>query len=269
MKRRLHVPIKLFHWEHRPPLVKLPILDRIRRPAIPNFGDEIGPIVVEALLASRGLPAAKESVVDGRLLSVGSVFHFAAPGDHIWGTGINAKKSFDFVDPSEVVIHAVRGPRTAEVLRSLGFAVPEVFGDPGLLITLVPEMAHLLNAEKRRRVTLIPNFNDMSRYRDHPDFLSPLRSPMEVASVIAESEFVIGSSLHAMVFADALGVPARLIQSAHEPAFKYEDYYLGSGREVQASAESPDDAIRLGPSDPPEFDREALLSAFPESLFVR
>lgn len=266
-ERRSDLPIELFRWEHRPSVVNLPLIDRWKRRAIPNFGDEIGPIIVRALLAERRLPAPEESRVDGRLISVGSVFHFARPGDHVWGTGINAKRQSDFVKPSDVHIHAVRGPRTADELERLGFDVPRVYGDPALLLRKIPEVGRLVSSEKRRRVALIPNFNDLGSYRGHPDLVSPLQDPISVARIIAESEFVVGSSLHAMVFADALGVPSRLIASANEHPFKYEDYYLGSGREPQTAASSLEDALRMGPVDQVDFDPEPLLAAFPEALF--
>jgi pyruvyltransferase len=261
------LPIELFHWEHRPSFVNLPLLDRVKRRPIPNFGDEIGPMVVRAILENRGLPTAEGSRRDGRLISVGSVLHFAQPGDHVWGTGINAKRRSEYVKPGEVMIHAVRGPRTAETLESLGFDVPHVYGDPGLLIREIPAIAGLVGVEKKRRVALVPNFNDLPQFRRHPDLVSPLQSPVAVATAIAESEIVVGSSLHAMVFADALGVSSRLIASSNEHPFKYEDYYLGSGREPQKAAETVDEALRLGPGEPAAFEAAPLLAAFPDELF--
>lgn len=260
--------VKLFWWQHRPPLVPLPLLGRIRRRAVPNFGDEIGPMVVRAVLAERSLPSPEESVSNTRLLSVGSVFHLAEDGDHVWGTGINAKRPAEYVAPSAVRIHAVRGPKTRERLLALGFEVPEVYGDPGLLIRKIPEIAALSTSKKERRIAVIPNFNDLKTVSRHPDLVSPLQDPLSVAREIARSEFVVGSSLHAMVFADALGVPARLVSSEHEPDFKYEDYYLGSGRPSQKAAGSIDEAERLGPAEPSRFNSVPLLDAFPSELFT-
>lgn len=264
-----HVGIELFHWEYRPPLVDLPLLRSVRRKPVPNFGDEIGPMIVRAQLQRRGLPSAEESALDGRLFSVGSVLHFAVPGDHVWGTGINAKRTLDLLPKRELSIHAVRGPRTARKLAERGFEVPEVYGDPALLIREIDEINALDAQMKKRRLAVIPNFNDLPRFKGHPDLVSPLQDPVSVARTIAESEFVVGSSLHAMVFADALGVGSRLLGSEHEHPFKYEDYYLGSGRDVQRVAETVDEAIKLGPVDTIGFDPAPLLAAFPEELFVR
>lgn len=261
--------VELFRWQHRPPLLPLPVIGRIRRRAVPNFGDEIGPMVVRAILRERGLPAPEDATSHGRLLSVGSVFHLATAGDHVWGTGINAKRPASYAAPDSLTIHAVRGPRTRAKLMDLGYDVPEVFGDPGLLIREVPEIAVIDASKKTRKMALIPNFNDLKTYRGHPALVSPLQDPVTIAREIARSEFVVGSSLHAMVFADALGVDSRLIASENEPRFKYEDYYLGSGREAPEIVTSVEAATKLGAYEPATFDSRPLLEAFPDELFQK
>lgn len=259
--------ISLFHWKYRKSISTLPLLWRIRRRAVPNFGDEIGPIVVRSIASERGLPSPEQSSVDGRLLSAGSVLHLANAGDHVWGTGINGKRPPEGSTTVPLQIYAVRGPQTAELLLRLGHSVPNVFGDPGLLIRHVPEINSLMGLEKTRKLCVIPNFNDIEAFRLHPDFVSPLQDPITVARAILESEMVVGSSLHAMVFADALGVPARLISSSHEPPFKYDDYYRGSGRDTQHAASTVEEALRVGPTDACDFDEAPLLDAFPDALF--
>ena len=264
---RSEVAIELFHWEYRPPLADLPYLRRYRKRPVPNFGDEIGPVIVRAILRSEGLPAPELSNENGRLISVGSVLHLAASGDHVWGSGLNAKRHLHESPLGDLRFHAVRGPQTAQKLAEAGIDVPRVFGDPGLLLTAVPEYAALQGIDKTRHRAVIPNFNDLKAYRRHPDLVSPLQDPLAVAREIARSEFVVGSSLHAMVFADALGVPSRLVASGVEHPFKYDDYYLGSGREKQLAADSIGHAMTLGPVDRSEFDPAALLEAFPRMLF--
>src|SRR5688572_22599987 len=58
-----------------------------RRPN--NFGDLIGPLIVEWMLKRRGVAADIPGAV--RLMSVGSIMHFAVNGDVIWGSGVNGK----------------------------------------------------------------------------------------------------------------------------------------------------------------------------------
>lgn len=259
--------IDLYSWEYRPPLLNAPLIRRVKKRSVPNFGDEIGPMVVRALLQERGIHYESPANAAQRLFSVGSVMHFVKSGDHVWGTGINAKRPMTLVDMTGVTVHAARGPKTAEALEKLGIRVPRTYGDPGLLIKHVTELKNAIASRTTRRVALIPNFNDLARYRSHPDLVSPLQPPREIVEQISQSELVIGSSLHAMVFADALGVPSRLISSSHEHPFKYEDYYLGSSRDPQRPAETPDEAIRLGGGDSLDFDEKPLIDALPYDLF--
>ena len=56
---------------------------------VANFGDLLGPIVVDALSSQLPAPAEPESVP--RLVAVGSLLHFARKGDVIWGAGVNGK----------------------------------------------------------------------------------------------------------------------------------------------------------------------------------
>jgi pyruvyltransferase len=86
---------------------------------------------------------------------------------------------------------------------------------------------------------------------------------------IAASRFVVGSSLHGIVIAESLGIPARVIASAAEHPFKYEDYYLGTGRHDVEAAGSVREAVAMGGRDLPEFDAGSLIAAFPADLWAQ
>jgi len=231
-----------------------------------NFGDLLGPLLITRILAKyqvnpRGAPS------DRRLLSIGSVLHFARDHDVIWGTGVNGKRpDTDYVFRT-LDVRAVRGPRTREFLCGRGIDAPAIFGDPALLLPcIMPELVDHAQA-KRHPLTVVPNFNDFSAYEPAPTLLDP-RSPVGVClKRIAQSELVVGSSLHAIVVAESLGIPARLISSSSESPFKYEDYYLGTGRPSVDTARTVDEAINMGGESGPIFDAERLLSAFPFDLW--
>jgi pyruvyltransferase len=155
---------------------------------------------------------------------------------------------------------------TRRFLTERGIDVPEVFGDPALLLPrLAPEL--FSRREARSKVTIVPNFNDIPKHGVDQRILDP-RLPVEVCLArIAGSEFVTGSSLHGIVVAESLGIPARLVVSAVEHPFKYEDYYLGTGRVGVGAAASVEEAISAGGREPPAFDGDALLNAFPLDLW--
>ncbi|WP_172582677.1 polysaccharide pyruvyl transferase family protein [Subtercola boreus] len=232
-----------------------------------NFGDLLGPKIVERLLAINNLVGPTSFGRSKRLLTVGSIMHFARNGDVVWGTGINGK-----VDPSlhryaRLDVRAVRGPLTRNALMKRGIGTPEVFGDPGLLVGHIWPRSTWAPPEVPDRVLVIPNLNDHSNTPSDLNPLSPRSPLLKIIGRIAHAELVVGSSLHAIVLADSLGVPARLVRSPSEAMFKYEDYYYGSGRSSFSPASSVSEAVRLGGEDLLEWDAQPLLGAFPLDLW--
>lgn len=220
-----------------------------------NFGDEIGPMLVRALA-----PEGAEG--EGRLLSVGSVIHFGGRGDVVWGAGINGKVRQTLQHPLDV--RAVRGPLTRAVLQGHGLEVPEVFGDPALLLPRLFDVP----VGTSRDVLVMPNLNELDRVVGD-GVVSPLGDPIAIAAEIRAAGFVVASSLHALVIADAFGVPARPLVPGAEHAFKYLDYYAGTGRADVRFAGSVEEALDLGPIGPVDVDLDAIEAAFPRDLWAK
>ncbi|WP_162621806.1 polysaccharide pyruvyl transferase family protein [Microbacterium suaedae] len=228
-----------------------------------NFGDELGPLIVRAI---RGFGKDPDSAGPvrrrGRLLSVGSVLHFGQPKDVVWGSGVNGKtrQRLDIT----LDVRAVRGPYTRAVLLGHGVETPEVYGDPALLLPRVcPEIAV---GDCAGGELVVPNLNDLKETQ-LPGALDPRGDAIEITGRIARASFVIASSLHALIVADAFGIPSRPLRSALEHPFKYIDYYAGTGRHGVRFAASVEEARDLGPVAPPEFDADALLESFPHDLW--
>ncbi|GAA2456234.1 glycosyltransferase [Agromyces soli] len=235
-----------------------------RTAPVSNFGDLLGPLVIRRIVETRRIRFA--SSASRRLLSVGSVMHFANPGDVVWGTGVNGKIGTQPLPPS-LDVRAVRGPLTRAVLTARGIEAPEVFGDPALLLPeLWPELVRRPRP-KRRALTVVPNLNETARFAPALS-RSPIGDPWAIIDDLAASEFVTGTSLHALVVADALGIPSRPIAPENESTFKYLDYYAGTGRSDVRFAHTVEEALELGPVPAPEFDAAALLAAFPIDLWA-
>jgi pyruvyltransferase len=262
--------IDVVHWNPRRSRLPRRLTAALPFPVgrrVDNFGDLLGPMVVRRLLESRGIsPSA--AVADRRLLAVGSILHFAQDGDVVWGAGVNGKKSKEDHRFRALDIRAVRGPLTREFLLDRGVETPPVFGDPALLLPrLMPELGDWAE-EKRYPLTLVPNLNDLGEFGEATELLDP-RSPVPTClRRLAQSELVVGSSLHAIVVAESLGIQARLIASGTEDRFKYDDYYLGTGRSPVESASSLEEAVALGGGPPLDFDCQRLLDAFPTDLWI-
>ena len=243
-----------------------------------NFGDELSLHIVNRLIRRHKAESAsvercqKRRCYSKRLLALGSILHEARSGDVIWGSGINGKVSSRSYDFSSMDFRAVRGPLTRELVKTKGGRCPEVFGDPGLLIPqLFPELKVDAKAEG---ICVIPNLNDapvveqVVAHRDDLKFISPTDDWKEVVRAIQSSQFVISSSLHGIVLSDAYGIACRPLRSLFEAPFKFEDYFLGTGRDAVDYARSIDHALELGPVEKMIFDSTPLLSAFPKEFFM-
>lgn len=265
--------VELVHWNPRYHHLPRPF-GRIRfgRP-LDNFGDLLGPVIVRRLLSREGLDNCRgPNGTRRRILSVGSIMHFARSGDVVWGTGVNGKHLMLPNRPQDLDVRALRGPKTAVVLRGQGFETPDVHGDPAILMpALMPELAMVKPVSGR--IAFVPNFHDLPRWRAagvQP--VSPLGSPETVIPQILIAERVITSSLHGLVVADAFGRPAVLVIPEAEPMFKYEDYRLGIGRPLAEA--TPDlatarDRIKTAEAvDIPRERIEALLESFPRDLWL-
>jgi hypothetical protein len=139
-------------------------------------------------------------------------------------------------------------------------------GDPALLLPMLyPEFK--ANSVASTQPLLVPNLNDAEKYADNPFLCLPQNDPKDIIRRITTSEIVIGSSLHAMIVADAFGVPSRPIRSIHENNFKYLDYYEGTRRFEVEFANSVKHALELGPVEKGFYDTEGLLNSFPSDLW--
>lgn len=262
--------VDVFHWNPRQPVIpgrigrKIPVGKRVN-----NFGDLLGPVVVNRLLHDKSLSASSTTRADkNKLLAIGSVLHFARDNDVIWGSGINGKVRRQDHRFSRLDVRAVRGPVTRDFLLSLGIQAPPIFGDPGLLVGHYWSREELAGALPTRGVTVVPNFHDVSSYQNvQHNLVDPRTSLWSCIEQIAASEFVVGSSLHGIVIAESLGIPARLILPTQESMLKYEDYYRGTGRTSFLPARNVSDAVSLGGEPKICWDAENLLDAFPWDLW--
>lgn len=256
--------VEVFHWNPRRPLLRGRLAKRTRfGPRIDNFGDLLGPVVVDALRARLGRTGP--AVRDAQLLSVGSVLHFARDGAVVWGSGRNGKIEPERHTATRLDVRAVRGPRTRAFLRERGIEVPEVFGDPALLLPgLFPRLREIA---PRHDVLVVPNLNDLGLDAAGHPRLDPRRPLWKCLETIAAARLVVGSSLHGVIVAEALGIPARLVLPAAESRLKYEDFYAGTGRDAFTPAQSVAEAVRMDGEPPLAWDPAPLEAAFPAELW--
>ena len=165
----------------------------------------------------------------------------------MWGTGINPK--WQKTIPGNLTIHAVRGLRTLEVLKSKNVVPTEEketrvsIGDPGTaLIHLFPSFQWESNGVP----CFVPHHQDQELFEQNQRRSVHLETNIRMISVrdswrnvvqeLSRCSSIASSSLHGLVIADALGIPSRWFQYAGsrtektEGWFKYQDYFSTIGR---------------------------------------
>lgn len=236
-----------------------------------NVGDYLSKVTVDAVLALRDLHLLQKRDKSRRLFAIGSVLHNARDGDTVWGSGINGKipqaqHRFRALD-----VRAVRGPLTRQVLMERGIPVPEVYGDPALLMPLLFRK-ELIGTAKRNAFVVIPHFNESpekyAAYRQQ--LVLPTSKPLAFVAALLGAEKVVSSSLHGVILAEAYGIPAVYLDNGNgEHPFKYDDYYQGTGRKKWHAGHSVEECLDLGGN--ADFDLErvqtSLMQAFPYDLW--
>jgi pyruvyltransferase len=261
-------PVAVLHWNPHRPRFRGRVGKRLPLTApVGNFGDLLGPEIVRRMRRLHG--GSGSAATRSRLLSVGSILHFAHDGDVVWGSGVNGRIPLEEYRDVRLDVRAVRGPLTARFLEDRGATVPQVFGDPALLVPrLMPELAPGPSASRDDYV-IVPNLHDHAAVARDPRTIDP-RSPwQQVVGRIARARTVYASSLHGLVIAEAFGVPALRITARLEQDFKYEDYALGSGEDLLPVFPDLPAALAAPRAGRAAFrpDPDRLMEAFPHDLW--
>lgn len=203
-----------------------------------NYGDELSAEIVGAL-ARREVVYSNAASAD--LAAIGSILHGVCRRQWrrifygrmqpivLWGTGSIRSKTLS-IEP-RLDVRALRGPRTLELL-SLNTTKP--FGDPGLLAPML--LSGTRTIRKPWRWGIVPHVVDLDQPQvkrlcadNENSTIIDLRDPDLIATTrkISECDFVISSSLHGLVVADAFSVPnirARFSNQIAGGDWKFADY---------------------------------------------
>lgn len=201
-----------------------------------NFGDELSPWIVEAVL---GEPIMWAPLHSADMVAIGSILDPVLLLDNeitIWGSGLKAvtlrKRS------ARMKILAVRGKLTKEAL-----GLPEVtLGDPGILAGPISGRGK----QQRSGVVLFPHFSDYGTNTGRnaikamrqlgTSIVPPTAKIDDVLDACKGADLVLSSALHGLVLADSTqtrAIPVRLSIVAREPIFKYQDYLSVYGMDYE------------------------------------
>ena len=203
-----------------------------------NFGDQISPFIVDKLLSSNYYLEHNLRQRDHprNIIAVGSYIQKAHPHTHIWGSGLPTKNS-PFQEKITNV-QAVRGPLTRNVLMSKGINVPEVYGDPALLM---PELYKpTIIQDLHDKVVVIPHKSNYAKYKENEEaidsskfhLVSPKQDWKNIINCIASCKAVLSESLHGLICADAYNIPNLWLYEygLNYGKFKFRDYFMSQNR---------------------------------------
>lgn len=237
-----------------------------------NVGDQL-----EELLISRFFGAAPrhDESRGQRLLGVGSISHRMLRGDVLWGTGFrNVPPKLAPGDAETIDVRAVRGPLTLAYLKRFGVSVDRVnhFFDPGLLIgEIFRDQFEILRRRvaKTSTVAFIPHHHDRGAFVQRYGRLGlPIidvdNGLMNFCGAILSTTLVVASSLHGIILAEALGVPAVMHKPlAGEQIEKFFDYYYGTDRTTFPVVESFADVVAAEPPALPKLKCAEWIATLP------
>ncbi|WP_339611877.1 polysaccharide pyruvyl transferase family protein [uncultured Planktosalinus sp.] len=145
----------------------------------------------------------------------------------VWGSGIILKDQV--VKPARFL--AVRGPQTSKRLLEQGYKVPEIYGDPALLLPLYYNPP----IEKKYTLGIVPHYNDFKavqqNYQNRKDLLiiDLMTNDIEATTnLFLSCERIVSSSLHGLIVAHAYGIPAVWVQFSDKlfgDGIKFRDYF--------------------------------------------
>lgn len=198
-----------------------------------NWGDKLNPFLIDLLVGKKAYKPLFEK--ESRYFMIGSILDRAKENSVVWGAGFIAAKSVPAGIPRK--IYAVRGPKSREIYMRHGVDCPEVYGDPAILIS------QLLPRKKSNKYLfgIIPHYVDKSsnwvvdqknKYGDQVKVINVEGGILDFINDVVSCEYVVSSSLHGLICADAYGIPNVRIELSSNVLggkFKYDDYRLGVG----------------------------------------
>jgi pyruvyltransferase len=234
-----------------------------------NFGDELSPFVVSQLLNPCYKLTHNKPGVKKNLVAVGSYLASANTNDYIWGTGVRTNHEAPH-KYANLNVASVRGPLTRNFLMKKGIEVPEIYGDPALLVpryfkpSILPELYD--------KIGIVPHFTNYEKVKakctgkHNIALINPLDKWTNVVSQIVSCDRIVSSSLHGIILADAYGKPNLWYNEIpiEEGNYKFLDYFATQDREANYLTKFSDIELstefhRLGS----KVDLDKLASAFP------
>ncbi|MEP3836596.1 MAG: polysaccharide pyruvyl transferase family protein [Algibacter sp.] len=145
----------------------------------------------------------------------------------VWGSGIITKNQ----EVKAAKFLAVRGPETRNALINQGYVVPEVFGDPALLL---PDYYNPV-ITKTHKIGVIPHYVDYEFVKAKYGHLNNVliidlmtNNIEKTTNQILQCNYIMSSSLHGIIVSHTYNIPALWIKFSDKlfgDNIKFVDYF--------------------------------------------
>lgn len=254
-------------------------------PGFYNWGDDVNSVLVELInpslkaiprLYSFNFRRKKDYVCIGSIIT-----WMTTPRSVIWGSGVQLpEKEITYkgkvIKPHKVL--AVRGPLTREYLLKRNIECPEIYGDPALLFPRYYQSPAL--EKKKYKYGVIPHFKDkksisLQKFIDNEDFhiidIQDFKDWRNFIDQINACEFIISSSLHGIIIADAYNVPNCWVEfdRINLKRFTFQDYFVSVQKPISEpfninEINSEEDILKIKDQwNPPVIDLDKLMAVCP------
>jgi pyruvyltransferase len=200
-----------------------------------NWGDNLNPFLINAISGKH--VQFSVNPLREKFLVIGSTIGMKDLIDDqtiVWGAGCMHADSKLFCHPKRVC--AVRGPLTRDILLAHGIDTPAIYGDPALLMPRFynPDIA------PRYEIGIIPHFFDkghewIENYQQDSqvNIIDVQSDTYAFIEQVKQCRYIVSSSLHGIICADAYGIPAIWVEFSDKVAgegFKFQDYFASIQR---------------------------------------
>lgn len=165
-------------------------------------------------------------------LIIGSIISAATTHSIVWGSGIIHSKE----KVKKAKFLAVRGPKTRDRLLELGYELPEVYGDPALLLALFFKQQ---TEDIKYEYGIVPHYVDYEYVKEQYSkfenikIINLLTDDVEdVVNQFIQCKHILSSSLHGLIVAHAFRIPAlwtKVSDKLTGDDIKFQDYFSSVG----------------------------------------
>ena len=240
-----------------------------------NFGDELSIFITQSLINKNKYNLVyNQENSEINLIAIGSYIQTAKDNYFIYGSGIRKNENkINEHQYKDLNICAVRGPLSKKYLENKGIYVPNIFGDPALLLPkfYIPTIIKSI----KNKIGLIPHKTNYKKYLNNYDnsnydkslyyLINPTDDWKNVINYICSCKCIISSSLHGLVCADAYNIPNLWIDEyeLEEGDFKFRDYFESQKRSYIKIKHINEFNERLLYKDGNKVNLELLIEQFP------